>query len=387
MASRTLAGLRFRSVRLYNHLQFTSWRVRQLLKTTDIRPNYVTACPLCFQDQGLRLLASKVSIKMPGICPNCNLRGDRKLRLSELQYIEHTFFSWGTYQRPDYGGYPAVVSNEHQKTSVKFSDWLEPDVRLFEKWFSRGFFLYGPRYWMFGHVTPLENLQNVTKRSEVIDRILKEYPSVTMEPGSLIYRVRRQPSRPDNPIEYDSPPSEFVGNGRLDSPELPILYASADLQVCIHECRTTTEDDIYVATLSPTRTLKLLDLTEVLIEEGVTEFESLDLAVHMLFLAGTHSYAISRDIAKSAHAAGFDGLIFPSYFSLLRTSAMPFQTTFGISHRRVLQLRDTERAKIVQNLALFGHPIREEVLAVRSLNRLMINAVEYDVHFGPVSFK
>lgn len=387
MIYRTLADLRFRSVRLYNSLQFAGWRARQLLKKTDVKPNYVTACPSCFHDQGLKLLAARVSIEMSGICPNCKLRGGRKMRLSELQYIEHTFFSWGTIQRPDYGGYPAVVSNEHQKTSVKFSDWLEPDVRLFEKWFGRGFFLYGPRYWMFGCVTPLEDLQNAAKRSEVIGRILKEYPAATLEPGSLIYRVRRQPNLPDNPEEYDSPPGELGGKGRLDSPELPILYASADLPVCIHECRTTAEDDIYVATLSPTRTLRLLDLTDVLIEDGVTEFESLDLAVHMLFLAGECSYEISRDIAKRAQAAGFDGLIFPSYFSLLRTGAMPFLTSFGISHRRIPNQRDVERAKIVPNLALFGRPIQEGVLAVRSLNRLMINAVEYHVHFGPVSFR
>jgi hypothetical protein len=165
------------------------------------------------------------------------------------------------------------------------------------------------------------------------------------------------------------------------------LYASADLQICIHECRTTAEDDIYVATLSPTRVLRLLDLTAVLVEEGVTEFESLDIAVHMLFLAGPHSYEISRDIAKRAHGEGFDGLIFPSYFSSLRTSAMPFQTTFGISHRRFPSRRGVERAKIGSNLALFGRPIHDGMLAVRCLNRLMINAVEYHVHFGPVSFK
>jgi len=387
MQTSKFSDLRFRSVWLYNALQLIEERVQGLFKKSEMLPNYVTACPSCFQDQGLRLLATKVSIRIPGVCPNCKKVGERKLRLSELQYIEHTFFSWGTYQRPDYGGYPAVVSNEHQKMSVKFSDWLEPDVRLFEKWFGRGFFLYGPRFWMFGHVTPLQDLQDSTKRNSVISRILKEYPVKDVGRETLLYRVRRHPDQPDNQSEYDNPPSHLTGNGRLDTSAFPVLYASTDLEVCIHECRIAAEDDVYVATLSPTRNLKLLDLTEVLVEEGVTEFESLDLAVHMLFLAGAHSYEISRAIAESAHSAGFDGIIFPSYFSLVRTSAMPFQTTYGISHRRIPSQRDVERAKIIPNLALFGRPIRDGVLEVRSLNRVMINAVEYHVHFGPVSYK
>jgi len=35
----------------------------------------------------------------------------------------------------------------------------------------------------------------------------------------------------------------------------------------------------------------------LLTHEGATEFESLDMAVHMLFLAGTHCYPTIRRIA------------------------------------------------------------------------------------------
>jgi hypothetical protein len=47
-----------------------------------------------------------------------------------------------------------------------------------------------------------------------------------------------------------------------------------DLQMCVHELRLTVEDELFVATLVRRRELRLLDLTEIL-EEGVTEFESL----------------------------------------------------------------------------------------------------------------
>jgi hypothetical protein len=122
-------------------------------------------------------------------------------------------------------------------------------------------------------------------------------------------------------------------------------------------------------------------------EEKVTEFESLDMAVHMLFLAGKHSYEITREIARAAHAAGYDGVVYPSYFSLLRTGGMPFETTYGISHRRVPQLVDREKAKTIPNLALFGRPVEQHVISVSCINKLILNRVEYGVQFGPVELE
>lgn len=54
----------------------------------------------------------------------------------------------------------------------------------------------------------------------------------------------------------------------------------------------------------------------------------------MLFLARSHSYEISRAIALAAKETGFDGIIYPSFFSLIRTGGHPFETTYGMSLRR-----------------------------------------------------
>jgi hypothetical protein len=82
-------------------------------------------------------------------------------------------------------------------------------------------------------------------------------------------------------------------------PGEPVLYASSDLEVCIHECRFAADDELFVASLEPVRPLRLLDLAVVLPEgEGVTEFESLDMAIHMLFMTGEHSYDISSAIGN-----------------------------------------------------------------------------------------
>jgi hypothetical protein len=341
-------------------------------------------CSNCLQDHGLRLSAEWIGIEDLSACPKCGTTSGRKLTSEVAEHLAHRFFVWGSLRRFDYGGTPMVQFNRHQATSIDTASWLEPDLRLFEDVLGVGFFYYGPRLWMLGEVEPLKALQNPSTRPSIISRIISEYPAVSLSRDQLFYRIRKRPEKPEDFDEYDSPPMARAGTGRLDSKEFPVMYASQDLQVCIHECRVTAEDELFLATLAPTITLKLLDLTELLWEENVTEFESLDMAVHMLFLAGQNSYGIAREIALAGQAAGYNGLIYPSYFSLLRTGAMPFETITGISHRRFPQLADREKSKIMGNLALFGRPIEQGLVCVRCINKLILNRVEYGIHFGPV---
>jgi hypothetical protein len=287
--------------------------------------------------------------------------------------------------RFDYGFAPLVQFNCHQTTSIQSSSWLKPDLRLIEKAIGVGFFDYGPALWMLGEIEPLKALQNSKTRAKVISRILTEYPLINLTQDQLFYRLRKAPEKPADFGEYDSPPITLAGSGRLDSKDLSVMYASQDLQICIHECRGAAEDDIFVASLAPTKTLRLLDLTAMLQEADVTAFESLDMAVHMLFLAGKHSYYISREITRAARTAGFDGLAYPSYFSLLRTGGMPVETAFGLPHRMISQFVDREKSKVLANLAIFGRPIERGTVSVRCINRLLLNRVEYGVHFGPVA--
>jgi hypothetical protein len=341
------------------------------------------ACSACFYDEGLRLDAENTGITLLGPCPNCNATDSKKLSRDALELLVHRFFVWGSLQKARFGAAPLIQFNEHQSTSIDMAAWLANDVRLLERLLGIGFFYYGPRLWMIGEVEPLKALQMKGKRQAVIERILAEYPVRIIKPNDRFYRIRVNPSAPDDPKQYDSPPPEYAGHGRLDSVGNPILYGSSDLEVCVHECRVTAEDDIFVASLVPCRELRLLDLSALLKEEGCTEFESLDMSVHMIFLAGKHSYKMARTIADAARIAGFDGLVYPSYFSLLRLGQMPFQTMYGISHRRIPELQDYEQAKAIPNLALFGRPVQDESVKVICVNKLILTAVRYDFHFGP----
>jgi hypothetical protein len=164
------------------------------------------------------------------------------------------------------------------------------------------------------------------------------------------------------------------------------MYGSQDLDVCIHECRASAEDDVFVATLKTVREMRLLDLSARLEEDG-TEFDSLDMAIHMLFLAKSHSYEISRDIAVAAKTAGFDGVIYPSFFSLLRTGGHPFETSYGLSLRRFHPDANMyAQAYTIQNFALFGRPLEGGSVRVECINRLVLTHVGYLGHFGPVTY-
>jgi hypothetical protein len=61
---------------------------------------------------------------------------------------------------------------------------------------------------------------------------------------------------------------------------------------------------------------------------------------------------VKLQLCRVARRAGFDGVIYPSYFSLLRTGGLPFETVLGMSQRRFPQAAEYERAKIIPNLAV-----------------------------------
>lgn len=340
-------------------------------------------CSDCFTDTGLKHIAYKIGKKQDGKCEHCSSTTGAKLCQELVEILAHEFFVRGTIQKFAYGAAPLVQFNKHQTTSISVSFWLKNDIKLIEKSIGVGFFYYGPRLWMVGEVEPLKSLEVSISRKKIIDRILREYPEKILSEHDFFYRLRVAPSNPMNVLEYDSPPDHFLGRGRLDSESFPILYGSQDLEVCVHECRVTVDDELYLATLRPCRELKLLDLSEVLTEE-VTEFESLDLAIHMLFMASRHSYEISRDIATMAKKHGFDGIIYPSYFSLVKTGAMPLPTIYGISVRQINEYKEEVKSHVIENIALFGRPIQNGDIKVDCINRLQLNRVAYDLNFGPI---
>ncbi len=347
----------------------------------------ILLCSSCFKDNGLKKEAQKIGIKNKSFCPNCNSIVGSKLTRKMVRDLCYIFFVRGTLHKCEYGGAPIIQFNEHhyKKSDVNVSSWLVDDVKLIEQAGKVGLFYYGPRFWMLGEIDPLKSLQDEKERSKIIDKILSLYPKQEITQKDFFYRVRKNPKTPHETSEYDSPPDQFLGSGRFDKEDSPILYGSSDLELCLHECRTTVEDDLYVARLVPKQNLNLLNLS-ALINENVTEFESLDLAVHFLFLAGEHSYEICRDIATALKTKGFDGIIYPSYFSYIRTGQIPFETAYGLSIRKIPELEGYAESQTIPNIALFGRPIKEEKVLIECINKVVLNRVQYDISFGPAYY-
>lgn len=94
--------------------------------------NNFPICSNCFNDEGLKLDAEKLGIENDGLCKNCNSKDGKKLDSNSIETLAHQFFVKGTLFRTEYGGAPLIQFNYKQKTSVKFSDWLRNDIKLFE---------------------------------------------------------------------------------------------------------------------------------------------------------------------------------------------------------------------------------------------------------------
>ena len=351
----------------------------------DVEDGEILMCSNCFSDEGLRLDASKYGIINNKKCKLCKNTAGHKLTKSKIRQLCYSFFVRGTIKKIDYGGAPIIQFNEqhYKQSNVTVSKWLKNDVKLIEELGEIGLFYYGPNFWMLGEIEPLKSLQDNATQKKTIEDIINKYPSQQITSNSYFYRLRINPQKPKEYSQYDSAPEKHLGGNRFDSKGFPVLYGSTDLELCIHECRTTVEDEIYVAKLRPNQTLKLLDLSHVL-QEDVNEYESLGIAIYFLFLAKKISYDICRKIALVAKERGFDGIIYPSYFSHIRTGTYPFETLYGLSVRKIPQLKEYAESQIIPNLALFGRPVKEEKISITSINKLLLNKISYDISFGPI---
>lgn len=342
-------------------------------------------CSECFFDEGLKKLSLSIGNINNKTCSHCNSKTGAKLAKLHLRKLCYSFFVQGTIEKFKYGGCPLIQFNEqfYGKSEVNVSSWLKNDLKLIEEHGEIGIFYYGPRLWMLGEISPLKKLQMTKHRDKIINQILEKYPRNILNSEHFFYRLRVNPKIPHAFTEYDSPPDACLGKNRFDTKDSPMLYGSPDLDLCIHECRVTAEDNVYVSKLSPIRPLKILNLCALIDEDKVTEFESLDLAIHFLFLASKNSYKICKRIALKAKEYGFDGIIYPSYFSNTRTGTVPFETVYGMSIRKVPDLRSFAESKSIPNLVIFGRPIKEGKIKVDCINKLIIKKVHYETSFGP----
>ena len=366
----------------------------ELLPEESLNDATVVACAECFENEGLRLDGAAIGREHSSVCPRCGAAGGAKLTNLSLAGLAQSFFVRGSLHRTEFGAAPLIKFNNKRPSDIgTCPGWPSGDAALFEEVLKIGFFWYGPPDWQVGINDNLAKLEQQDEREQVIARILEAYPPEILTEADKFYRLRKVSGdayalgKFDSTEwgQFDSPPipAKPEKAGRLDSPNVPALYGSPDLQTCLHECRVTVEDALFLATLRPARELKLLNLVSFPDESLSHPCEDLDHAMVMLFLAGPHAYPLSRAIACAARDAGYDGLVYPSFFSMLRNGVQPFESCFGLSNRSNPELRPVEAAKMIPNLAIFGYPIQEGILTVSCINRVILRQANYSIHFGP----
>lgn len=358
------------------------------------------ACSDCFSDHGLLLTAIECGTKDDIECPICKSKTGHKLTRVQLLDLASKFFVNGSYIKTSYGGFPYVQYNEHHyhEQDFKAIGLLRDTCRdavLISELLGVGFFPYSPATYAVGFIEPLEDLQsnNDKRRIPVLNRVIQEFPSVYLHETDVFYRLRVNPLQPDNKDQYDSPPSQSTG--RLDSDDVSVWYGAAELELCFHECRGDLSAVRYFGTVSPVKPLKLLNLTARIDEGDYTDFTSLYLAIQMLFGAEHFEspgydrmgdpddgdrfvpekdpYHVAREIASAAHRIGFDGILYPSYFA----NYLPEDEEAEVTRPMRNELRGA-------NIALFGHPVREGKIVVKSVNKRLLLTVRYSFNLGPV---
>jgi hypothetical protein len=334
-------------------------------------------CAECFSNVGLRSEAAHIGNQDARPCENCASRNGAALDQDGLDKLMTRFFVEGSRQpylptvyRIDYSN----VGKQH--TPVRFDETLQHDYELIAKRLQslryhapklRIMGLGGP-YWDF--TDALKSFDEKGDReslAQVCTEILKRCSDACLERGERIYRIRTNPKRIQDPQDIDTPPARndtTRGSGRFDSGDLPVLYASSDVETALHESRVRLGDEIVLGTLEVSIRQKLVDLdaVKVCLEGG----RNLNADHHYFLRARLGSqepidYRMLRIIAFEARLAGFDGIKFRSFYSTLR-----------------------ENYESAVNYALFGYPIKEGRLKLKSWNTVRLLKASYDFQFGPL---
>lgn len=320
----------------------------------------IIGCSECFHDTGLRKVSEKFGNSSPRPCPNCGSLEGSKLTHKALEVACTEFFVRGSIFSGKGWFAPMLQFNYHDRPIDEVGrEPLRKDIRLLSEAFGLKVFLYGPPLWMFGK--PVEEGGEQSWETSDYQKICDYHHERELNSNATFFRVQRNIEFTPEDARFCSPPEEFRRTyGRFDSPELPILYCSLDVETCLHESRVSLEDDIFVATMRPTRTLRLLDLTSPKTGFTISPFD--DPRIWLKSLIYDHgSYDVCQQLALHIRSLGYDGFVVESYFQ---------------------QVAQAEHA----NLCLFGRPVVAGSVGVEGVNKVNLHNVSYEFGFGPAVF-
>lgn len=307
-------------------------------------------------------MAERIGARSNYPCPYCSSLSGYKLSKQALIELGDRFFVDGSYHFCEYGCAPILMrASQLKENDLAISPFLIEDYQLLCLKAGIDYTYYGPAVWRVGVTEWNARLTScdtrVRKKAVIalIDRCAKR----RVQPGTKLFRVRTNVINPLDSNAFDAPKDQKPFSARFNIKGTSVLYASMDVETCLHESRVSMEDEIYVATLTPKRRLLLLDASRVeSSNEERTEFESLPIAIAQVFDAGKKSYKVTRTLSKCVLEKGYNGIIYPSFFNRIRS-------------------------KPHLNIVLFGQAIKDGLVDVLSIDRILLDNVKYSYDFGP----
>jgi hypothetical protein len=327
-------------------------------------------CSECFKDVGLRREAKGIGAEHANVCPNCKSNDGYALNRDQLHELQTQFFSRAT--APNQFRQDVAVLGVVEDDPAEYDIGLElrPETRtdweLIRHAIGGRLWFRSPRLFYLG-ITNHYGYGGLPK-DVVRDQIVPKLRFAEIDTLTTIYRIRVNLTDQNKFDEgqFDAPPNpKRRGFGRFDNGKLPLFYGSPNLQVCIHECRVTLADDIFVASLTPTKKLSLIDLTGNYDQpDDIDPFDDLHWFFRGLMNASRPNvYRYCRRIAQTIRdMTKADGFLYNSYYTNVAG--------------------DTEGKTI--NYALFGRPLAEGKLGIKSINTVRLNQIRYDYHLGPL---
>lgn len=323
------------------------------------------ACPKCFSNWGFRQVVASHADLPDAACPQCSNFGPL-IASESLADAVRVFFVEGSYVAETFA--PVYHVNSSNPHPAKFDATLDDDAKLACSLTAEVIFDYGPPLWRVGEVDLKHAFdQGGEKREDAARAFVANAPRIQLQTGTQLFRIRKNPDVDETittPTAFD-PPSHLIERspGRWDDGHTAVLYASDDIELCLHECRVLTADEIVVASLLAARPLTLLDLTAEFPLSGTTAFEDPNIFARFLSLSRLDQWLEhARAVARAAESAGLDGIRYTSYYAQAK------------HHSNAL------------NVALFGRVLEAGDLAIDSVNRLRLTDARYQFSFGPVLY-
>lgn len=314
-------------------------------------------CSNCFQRHGLKWMADRLGTKDGTKCPHCGLYDGAKLTLQQTKYLAWEYIVQGSYHRTTFCGSPIYMLTEMPGGESFFVN--DPDIVLLESLSGQRAFQYGPATWRVGETIWLEDLQSEKKsvRLRATRKVIEYCEKKTCQDGAIFYRLLSHLyGDAQDPLTFEAPHWKYQKDGRFGLPSTSVLYLSSSIESAIHECRVTVEDELTLASIALIKPLKVVDLTETHLP-SIDPSQDLSYSIGHICSAGEDAYPITQGIAREAYKQGFDGILYWSFFNKV----------------------SPEKGK---NLALFGTPIKDNTVKVISIDRLLLNQIQYSFSLG-----